>query len=135
MERFTRTLCLLLESGIPILRAFEIAIPTVGNEILRKDLWSCHSQVAGGASFGESLKELPWVPDIVGQMVAVGEESGELPRALGDVADTYEQDIAELVRTMTTLLEPALILTVGAVVGFIVFSMLLPVFQMDLFAR
>jgi type II secretory pathway component PulF len=135
LERFTRTLGLLLDSGIPILRAFEIAIPTVANENLCKDLWLCHAQVTGGSPFGETLRALPWVPDIVAQMVVVGEESGELGRSLQDIADTYEQDIAETLKTATTLIEPLLILLVGAVVGFIVFAMLLPVFQMDLFSR
>jgi type IV pilus assembly protein PilC len=135
LERFSRTLSLLLESGISILRAFEIAIPTLSNESLQKDLWLCQSKVAGGMSFGEALGEVVWMPDIVGQLVAVGETSGQLPQSLNDIADTYEQDIAEVLKTVTTLLEPVLILLVGGIVGFIVFAMLLPVFQMDLFAR
>lgn len=135
LERFSRTLSLLLESGIPILRAFEISIPTLSNGLLQKDLWLCQSKVAGGLSFGEALGEVGWMPDIVGQLVAVGETSGQLPQSLNDIADTYEQDIAEVLKSVTTLLEPVLILLVGSVVGFIVFAMLLPVFQMDLFAR
>jgi type II secretory pathway component PulF len=64
----------------------------------------------------------------------VGEESGALPGALHDIADTYEQEIGEATKAATTLLEPLLILIVGLVVGFIVFAMLMPVFQMDMFA-
>lgn len=135
LEKFSRTLSLLLESGISILRAFEIAIPTLSNESLQKDLWLCQHKVAGGMSFGEVLAEVSWMPTIVGQLVAVGETSGQLSQSLNDIADMYEQDIAEVLKSVTTLLEPVLILLVGGIVGFIVFAMLLPVFQMDLFAR
>lgn len=135
LERFTRTLSLLLESGITILRAFEIAIPTLLNETLQKDLWICQTKVAGGVGLGESLDSIEWMPDMVGQLVSIAETSGNLPQALNDIADSYEQDISDLLKIATTLLEPLLILLVGGVIGFIVFAMLLPVFQMDLFAR
>ena len=134
MERFARTLALLLDSGIPILKALETAVPTLDHEPLRLELAACQQRVAGGASFGECLRESAHIPDIVAQLIVVGEESGELPGALRDIADTYEQEIAEATKTATTLLEPLLILVVGLVVGFIVFAMLMPVFQMDMFA-
>jgi type II secretory pathway component PulF len=134
MERFARTLGLLLDSGIPILKALEIAVPTLEYEPLRVELAVCQERVAGGASFGECLRESILIPDIVAQLIVVGEESGELPGALGDIADTYEQEIGEATKAVTTLLEPLLILLVGLVVGFIVFAMLMPVFQMDMFA-
>jgi type II secretory pathway component PulF len=134
MERFSRTLGLLLESGIPILKALEIAVPTLDYEPLRAELAVCQERVAGGASFGECLRESVNVPDIVAQLIVVGEESGALPGALRDIADTYEQEIGEATKAATTLLEPLLILIVGLVVGFIVFAMLMPVFQMDMFA-
>ena len=135
MERFSRTLGLLLESGIPILKALEIAVPTLDHQPLRQELALCQERVTGGASFGECLRESSYVPDIVAQLIAVGEESGELPGALRDIADTYEQEISETTKAATTLLEPLLILVVGLVVGFIVFAMLMPVFQMDMFAH
>ena len=134
MELFSRTLGLLLESGIPILKALEIAVPTLDHEPLRVELAACQERVAGGASFGECLRESVNIPDIVAQLIVVGEESGELPGALRDIADTYEQEIGEATKAATTLLEPLLILVVGLVVGFIVFAMLMPVFQMDMFA-
>ncbi len=134
MERFSRTLGLLLESGIPILKALEIAVPTLDYEPLRVELSVCQDRVAGGSSFGECLRESVNIPDIVAQLIVVGEESGELPGSLRDIADTYEQEITEATKTATTLLEPLLILIVGLVVGFIVFAMLMPIFQMDMFA-
>jgi type II secretory pathway component PulF len=134
MERFSRTLGLLLESGIPILKALEIAVPTLEHEPLRAELALSKERVAGGASLGECLRESANIPDIVAQLIVVGEESGELPGSLRDIADTYEQEIGEATKAATTLLEPLLILIVGLVVGFIVFAMLMPVFQMDMFA-
>lgn len=134
-ERFSRTLSLLLDSGIPILQALEIAIPTLDNEVMKQALWACHSKVSGGMGFGEALQESEVVPDIFAQLITVGEESGELAGSLGDIADTYDQEVTEATKAITTLLEPAMILVIGLVIGFIVFAMLMPVFQMDVFAR
>jgi len=135
LERFSRTMGLLLESGIPILRALEVAIPTISNEALKDELSACQARVSGGEGFGEVLGESKLVPELVAQLITVGEESGELAPSLKDIADSYEQEIAEATKTMTTLLEPALILIVGGVIAFIVFAMLMPIFQMDIFAR
>jgi type II secretory pathway component PulF len=134
IERFSRTMGLLMDSGIPILKALEIAVPTLDYAPLRAELAMCHERVSGGASFGDCLKDSPFIPDIVVQLISVGEESGELAEALKDIADTCEQEIAETTKALTTLLEPLLILFVGLVVGFIVFAMLMPIFQMDMFA-
>ncbi len=135
IERLARTMSLLLQSGIPILKALEIAIPTLGQEIIKKELWLCQNKVAGGVGFGEALGESAVIPEVFSQLITVGEESGELVGALTDIADTYEQEISETTKALSTLLEPVMILLVGLVVGFIVFAMLMPVFQMDIFAR
>ncbi|MEI8011021.1 MAG: type II secretion system F family protein [Candidatus Omnitrophota bacterium] len=133
MERFSRTLSLLLASGVPILKALETAVPALEHESLRREFTSCQERVAGGASFGACLRESACVPDMMAQIIAIGEETGELSTSLKDVADTYEQEIAETTRSATTLLEPLLILVVGLVVGFIVLAMLLPIFRMEMF--
>jgi len=106
----------LLASGIPILRALEVAIPTLGGEDIKRALWLVQERVAGGAGFGEALKETAVLPEMFAQLITVGEESGELAGALNDIADAYEQEIGEFTRTATALLEPAMILIVGAVV-------------------
>ena len=134
-ERFARTLGLLLQSGIPILRALEVATPTLSSDELKASLFLVQERVAGGSGFGDALKEVSALPELFAQLIKVGEESGELAETLMDIADTYEQDISEITKTLTTLLEPLMILLVGAVVGFIVFAMLMPIFQMDVFAR
>ena len=135
MQRFARTMSLLLASGIPILRALGVAIPTLSNEALKDELRKCQTLVEDGASFGETLRDSKLVPDIVPSLISVGEESGSLAQSLKDIADTYEQEIGEATKAMTTLLEPLLILAVGAIIAFIVFAMLMPIFQMDIFAR
>lgn len=134
-ERFARTLSLLLDSGIPILKALEIAIPILDNEEMKKSLWDAHAKVSGGMGFGETLEESAVVPDLFARLITVGEESGELAGALADIADTYDQEVSETTKALTTLLEPVMILVIGLVIGFIVFAMLMPIFQMDIFSR
>lgn len=133
LERFSRTTSLLLRSGIPVLRSLEIAGPTVVNERLSEALRVCQQKIAGGSGFSQALSSAEDMPDTFVQLVAVGEESGELARALEDIADTFEEEISELTKVLMTLLEPVLILGVGLVVGFLVFAMLMPIFQMDVF--
>ena len=134
-ERFARTLSLLLDSGIPILKALEISIPTLDNEVMKQALWGCHAKVSGGMGFGETLQESAVVPDLFARLIIVGEESGELAGALADIADTYDQEVSETTKALTTLLEPMMILIIGLIIGFIIFAMLLPIFEMDIFAR
>jgi type II secretory pathway component PulF len=135
LARFCRTLALLLKSGLPIIRAIEIAVPTLNNNFVKRDILQCVQGLAAGQTLGACLKQSALIPDMMSQLIAVGEESGSLTEALSDIADNYEQDIAESTKFMTTLLEPVMILSVGLVIGFIVFAMLLPIFQMDLLAH
>jgi type II secretory pathway component PulF len=135
LERFTRTLSLLLSCGIPILKALEIAVPSLSHDGLKGELDSARERVAGGLSLGGALQDSRCIPPLVVQLITVGEASGELSQSLRDLAETYEQEISETTKMLTTLIEPALILGVGLVIGFIVFAMLMPIFQMDMFAR
>jgi type II secretory pathway component PulF len=133
--RFTRTTYLLLNSGLTLVRSMEVGIPTVSNPQLREDLTQCVIKLKAGESLGICLNESLFVPDLMRQMLTVAEESGSLQEALKDIADAYEADITESIRVMTTLLEPMMILTVGLVVGFIIFAMLMPIFSMDILAQ
>lgn len=135
LARFCRSLELLLKSGISILRGLKLASPIVGNVLLREQLERCHDEVAGGNSLGESLKRSKNIPVIVGDLIAVGEESGSLTHTLQEIADDYEREINETIKVMTTLLEPIMIIVMGAVIGFMVMAMLLPIFQLDIFSR
>lgn len=133
--RFTRTTHLLLNSGLTLVRSMEVGIPTVSNPQLREDISHCVSKLKAGESLGTCLNESLFVPDMMRQMLAVAEESGSLQESLKDIAESYEADITESIRIATTLLEPFMILTVGLVVGFIVFAMLMPIFSMDILAH
>lgn len=135
LERFCRTLAILLQSGIPIVQSIRIASATLDNDALRKEFERCHEQLTGGGSLGAALRQGELIPETVAQMISVGEESGSLDEALADLTDIYAQDIQETTKAATTLIEPLMILTVGLVVGFIVLAMLLPVFQMDVLAQ
>ena len=135
IARFCRTLALLLESGLPILRAIEVAVPTLDNSYLKRDILLSVQGLTAGDSLGVCLRRSVIVPEMVTQLIAVGEESGSLVESLTDIAESYEQDINESTKFLTTLLEPVLILSIGIVIGFLVFAMLLPIFQMDLLAQ
>lgn len=135
MARFCRSLSLLLQSGLPILRAIEVAVPTLDNNFVKRDILLCVQGLTAGDSLGTCLKQSNIIPEMTSQLIAVGEESGSLIDSLTDIADSYEQEINETTKLMTTLLEPVMILSIGLVIGFIVFAMLLPIFQMDLLSR
>lgn len=135
IARFSRTLDLLLKSGVSIIRALEVTIPVIKNEIIREGFDKCKNELVTGGAFGEGILEIPHVPKMIGHLIAVGEESGNLNEVLADISSTYEQETSEQIKVMTTLLEPLMILLVGGVVAFIVFAMLLPIFQIDILTR
>jgi len=134
LARFCRTLHLLIASGISLLRAMQLASRLVSNECVRSDLNACLADLAAGSSFGQGLKKSQIIPSIMGDLIAIGEESGSLVDSLKDIAESYEQETNEILKVITTLLEPLMIVVVGGIIGFIVFSVLLPIFQMDVFA-
>ena len=135
LARFSRTLELLMKNGILILKAIELAIPTVNNGLIREELRRSQKDLAQGDSFGKSLKKSMVFPSFMTNLLIMGEESGNLEEALSEIANSYERETAETVKTMTTLLEPVIILVMGVIVGLIVIAMLLPVFQLNLMVR
>ena len=135
LSRFSRTLELLLKSGIPILKALEVAIPVVNNEVLREKLRFSYKELEQGGSFGRSLRASKVFPLFMCNLIAVGEESGKLGDALVEVAASYERDTEEALKVMMNLLEPLMILAMGLIVGFIVVAMLLPIFEINVIAR
>lgn len=135
IARFSRTLELLIRNGIPILRALEIAIPVVDNEAIMAQLKVSRKELEQGGSFGRSIRGSKYFPPFVSNLILVGEESGKLADALGEVASNYDRDTEQTIKTMMSLIEPAMILIMGLVVGFIVMAMLLPVFDINTMAR
>ena len=135
LSRFSRTLELLLKSGITILKAIDVAIPVIENEIIKRQLRVSYKELEQGGSFGRSLKNSRLFPLFMTNLIIVGEESGRLNEALSEVADVYERDSDELIKIMTNLLEPLMILVMGLIVGFIVVAMLLPIFEINVMAK
>ena len=135
MARFSRTMYLLLDSGLTLSRSIEVATATINNPQLRADVFLCAQGLSAGENFGSCLKRSVFIPVLFVQMLSIAEESGELTDALKDIADSCEMEVNETLKSMTSLLEPLMILAVGLVVGFIVFAMLMPIFSMDILAQ
>jgi type II secretory pathway component PulF len=130
IARFARTLSLLLDSGVAIDRGLELSARTLRNSVLRKEIENVrHDTVQQGMTMSAGLKRSQHIPPFVANMTAVGEESGKLETALTEIATFYEKEVEQQSRMAVSLLEPVLILIVGAVVGLIVMAMLLPIFE------
>lgn len=130
ISRFTRTLGTLLASGIPLLDALKIGEAVLGNQVYGKTLEEVRSNVREGTSLAKPLRDSGVFPPLVTRMIAVGEQTGEMEQMLTKVADIYDQQVETMVSTLTSLLEPVMILIIGAVMGFIVFAVLLPIFNL-----
>ena len=135
IARFGRTLGTLVGNGVPIIQALGVAASTVDNVLIKSDMEHARRDVVDGLSLSASIKKSRHFPSMVINMIAVGEESGGLERSLFKVADAYDTEIDRTIKTITSLLEPILILFMGLVVGFIVVAMLLPIFQLNLMVR
>ena len=130
ISRFTRTLSTLLESGVPILTSLDITREVAGNKILENVIANVRRYVEKGEKLAEPLKvsgEFP--PDVV-QMISVGEESGGLDAMLEKIADFYDLTVSYAIKKLTTIIEPLFLMIMGVMVGVIMASMLLPIFDM-----
>lgn len=132
MSRFARTMSLLIEAGIPLDRGLTLAANTMKNSILRQEVEELRNQtVVQGMPISTGLKKARYFPPLVANMAGVGEEAGRLDESFAEIAAFYEKDVDQRTRLATSLIEPILILTVGAIVGFIVAAMLLPIFKLS----
>jgi len=130
IARFARTLGTLITSGVPILQAIEITGQAAGNVVIEDAMEKVQVSVKEGQSITEPLSEVKVFPAMVTQMISVGEETGSLDAMLGKIADFYEDEVNAAVKSLTSILEPILMLFVGALVGTVVISMYLPIFNM-----
>ncbi len=132
LARFSRTLSTLLKNGVPILSALKISSNIVENEVLKAETVRVYSEVKEGSSLAAAVKKKTSFPQFIVNMATIGEEGGILDKTLLKVARTYEIESDRKIKILSALLEPVIILVMGIVVGFIVISMLLPVFQISL---
>jgi type IV pilus assembly protein PilC len=130
MARVSRTLATLIASGVDIIKAIDITAHTSGNAVVEKSLLDVKDRVQEGIPIAQPLLESPVFPIMLSQMVKIGEETGELELMLSKVADFYEDEVDTSVASLTSIIEPVMMLGVGCMVGVIVISMYLPMFKM-----
>ena len=130
MARFSRTLATLVGAGVDIIKALEITGQTSGNYVIEESLAEVRERVSEGIPIAQPLAANPNFPPMVSQMVRIGEESGELEKMLGKVADFYEDEVDAAVAALTSIIEPLMMIGVGFMVGIIIISMYLPMFKM-----
>ena len=129
LARWSRTFAALYSAGVPIMQAIEVTGQTAGNSVVERAMDDVIESVKSGGSIAEPLKDAPIFPAMVAQMIAVGEETGNLDAMLSKVADFYEDEVAAAVKALTSILEPIMIVLVGGIVGFIVIAMYMPMFK------
>ena len=135
VARFTRTLGSLLENGVSMLIALEIVKNIAGNIMIADTVENAAKEVGKGQGLGNALSEGQTFPQLSIQMIQVGEQSGELEAMLNKVADVFEKEVESSIMRLTSYLEPVMILVMGSVVGFIVLSICLPIFEMNQLIR
>jgi general secretion pathway protein F len=135
VSRFAKTLATMLASGVQLLRAMEIVKNVLGNSVLTKVVEEARESIREGESIAAPLKRSGQFPVIVCHMIAVGERSGQLEQMLENVASDYDLEVDMQIGRLTTLLEPLMILGMGGSVGFVVFSILMPIMQMSDFVQ
>jgi len=130
VARFTRTLGTLLASGVPILDAMDIVAKTAGNIIIEEGIQFTRARVAEGKNMAPPLMETGVFPPMVVQMVGVGEQTGALDAMLNKIADFYEEEVDVAVASLTSLIEPAMMVSIGGTVGVVLIGMYLPIFSL-----
>ena len=129
-SRFTRTLSTLLSSGIPLLQALDVVSRVVGNKVVGNGLQSAQEDIRKGVPMSRTIRDMGIFPPMVYSMIKIGEESGALDDILYKTADFYDEEVETSMQKMTTMLEPILIVFMAVIIGFIVISIAMPMFDM-----
>jgi type IV pilus assembly protein PilC len=130
MARTCRTLSVLLNAGIPLMEAMETVSRVVGNIIIEEALAAATQRMRDGGTIAETLRQTGHFPGMVTQLVSTGEESGTLPSMLAKAAEYYEQQVDQTVATLSTLIEPLMIVIMGGIAGSIIFALYMPIFML-----
>jgi type IV pilus assembly protein PilC len=130
LARWSRTFAGSVSAGVPMLQSIKLTGETAGNVVVEQAMEDVYASVKRGGSLAGPVERNPIFPPMVGHMVAVGEETGQLEHMLSKIADFYETEVDAKVKALTSLIEPIMILFVGGVVGFIVIAMYLPIFSL-----
>lgn len=130
IARFTRTLSTTFAAGVPLIGALDSAAGASGNAVFREAILFIKREVAGGLQMHTAMRATNQFPDMVTQMIAIGEESGAVDEMLGKIATIYEAEVDDMVDGLTSLLEPMIMAVLGVVIGGLIVAMYLPIFQM-----
>ncbi len=130
VSKFTRTLGTLIGSGVPILEGLDITAKTAGNKVIELEVLRVRQAVSEGKTIAEPLSKSKVFPPMVTQMIGVGEQTGAIDTMLGKIADFYDDEVDAAVDNLTSMLEPVLMVFLGATIGFIVVAMYLPIFKL-----
>ena len=130
IARFSRTLAVMSAAGVPLVEAMASVAETVGNAVYRRGVFQMRDETAAGQQLQASMEQTQLFPNMVVQMVAIGEESGSLDGMLAKVADFYEEEVDNAVDSLTSLMEPLIMAFLGVVIGGLVIAMYLPIFSM-----
>ncbi len=130
VAKFTRTLGTLISSGVPILDGLAIVSKTAGNVVIERAIITARQSISEGKTVAEPLAASKVFPPMVVQMIAVGETTGALDAMLGKIADFYDEEVDQGVSKLTALLEPALMVFLGVIIGFLVIAMYMPIFKL-----
>ena len=128
--QFARTLSTLLENGVPVLTALKITEQIIPNRMLKEAIAKTREEVTDGKTIAQPLARSKIFPQLMVDLVKIGEDTGDVPGALKNVADTYENELQISLRVMTNMIEPVLIIVMALGVGFLLLSVLLPMFKL-----
>jgi type IV pilus assembly protein PilC len=130
LTRFMRTLSILLSSGVSVLEAFRLAGKASAHKVLEKSAYQCMDAIRDGKPIGEAMEQTKIFPEILLRMVSTGEEAGTLPDMLEKVTKYFEQQVETTVDSLSSLIEPILIVFLGVIVGAIIISIFMPIFKL-----
>lgn len=130
VSRFTRTMGIVSSSGMSLVTSLEIVASVVGNKIAEKELLKVKEKVLKGEGLGDSIMKIKIFPPMLASMVKIGEEAGSLDSILDKTADFYDDELEREIQTATALIEPAMIVVMGIIIGFLLISILTPMFKM-----
>ncbi len=130
VAKFTRTLSTMLQSGVPILDALQVVAKTSGNKVIERSVFRVADSIAEGRPIAEPLEETGVFPNMVVQMINVGESVGALDTMLEKIADFYDEEVDQAVENLTAMIEPLMMVFLGGMIGGLVVAMYLPIFQM-----
>ncbi len=133
--RFARLLAQMLGAGVPILKSLEVVARSLGNRVLEKSVMQARAEVEQGNQLNTALTGKPYIPLILIRMLAAGEKSGRMEDMLNAVADAYDEEVETLLSTLTSLMEPFLMVFLGGIIGTVVIAMFLPIFNMGSLAH